>query len=166
MHLHDNPEAKKILWVLIIIVIIVFVFLSLSGGQQSKPNQSTQIDPRACAINFVSTFIFNVPSKTSQTTVARALLTQFLDQYKNLTNCMTLGITDYSITSIGKVTDTGKDFTVPATFDVLPRFKDQTQWGLSSGTTWDGDWVRGESVTLGIMDSSTTTSKSYRLVLQ
>jgi hypothetical protein len=153
-------QVKKKTYIMIaVLVVIIFVFI---GGYLLEK----KADEHACAINFVATFDFNVVIGTPESQVARTLLTQLLDQYKSMPRCYTLGITDYSITSVGTPTAVQKDFTVPATFDVIPLSKSQTLWGVAS-TTWDGDWIRGESVTLGIQDVSTTTAtKSYRLVLQ
>ena len=97
--------------------------------------------------------------------VARTLLTQLLEQYKSMSNCYTLGVKDYTIQSVGGAKFVGKDFTVPATFDVIPLSKDKTLWNIAS-TTQDGDWIRGEHPNLGIQNVSTTTLQSYRLVLQ
>jgi hypothetical protein len=161
MHIHDNPQAKKILWILFFAVLIVFFILGTNEWQ----SRSKTADAHACAINFLNTFVFNASTSTTPTAIAHTLLEQLLDAYKNVPDCPTLGITNYSITSVGKATFTSKDFSVPATFDVVPLSKDKTLWAMAS-TTWDGAWIRGEKVTLGIQNVSTTTLQSYRLVLK
>lgn len=155
---------KKKIWILAAIVVVIFILIGVYDVEHPK-SQAVDLS-HACAINFLQTFIFDVPIGTAQTTVASELLTQLLNQYESMPQCYTLGITDYSITSIGKPSQVQKDFTIPVTFDVVPLSPSQTVWAMAS-TTWDGAWVRGERVTLGITDTSTTTAtKSYRLVLQ
>ena len=156
-------EKKKIFWALGIIIVIVIIVFGINEWQL-KTKQSVDAS-HACAINFMQTFVFNVATSTSPSMVARTLLTQLLEQYKSMSNCYTLGVKDYTIQSVGKAKFVGKDFTVPATFDVIPLSKDKTLWNIAS-TTEDGDWIRGEHPTLGIQNISTTTLESYRLVLQ
>ena len=158
----NNIETKKIIWAIGTIIVVLLIVFGINEWK-SKFGQVASTHP--CAINFLNTFVFNVATGTPETTIAKSLVTQFLDEYKNTPDCETLGIKDYSITSFGKATQVKKDFTVPVVFDVIPVSKEQTLWAMAS-TTWDGDWIRGEHVTLGIQNVSTTSAQAYRLVLQ
>ncbi len=157
----ENIQTKKIIWAVGVIVVLVLIAFGVNYWEsQANP----QADAHPCAINFVQTFVFNVATSTPQSTIARELLTQLLNEYKRVTGCPTLGMTDYSITSIGKPTQVKNDFTIPVSFDIVPLSKSQTVWAIAS-TTWDGIWIRGERANLGIQKVSTTTLPAYRLVL-
>ena len=160
-HLHDNPEAKKIIWIVVFVLVAIFVFFGINDWQKKNvPNA------HPCVIDFAKTFMYGASTSTSQRVIATTLLSQLLEQYKVTPDCPTLGITDYQITAIGKPVQVKTDFTVSTTFDVVPQSKDKTLWAMAS-TTWDGNWIRGEHVNLGITNVSTTTkSQSYRLVVQ
>ena len=161
LHIHDNPEAKKIVWSLVFILVVVLVFLGISDWQKKS-----QEALHPCVIDFAKTFVYGASTSTPERVIAQTLLSQLLEQYKATPDCPTLGINDYQITAIGKPVQVKTDFTVSAVFDVVPQSKDKTLWAMAS-TTWDGDWIRGEHVNLGITNSSTTTkSESYRLVVQ
>ena len=157
-------QNKKILWIVGIIIVVAIIVFGVNYWQ-SKSEQA-QANQHPCAINFLSTLVYNLSASTTPSAVGKILLTQLLEQFKGMTACDTLGIKDYKIDSVGKEKFVQKDFTIPAVFDVLPNSKDKTLWATSSAN-WQGDWVRGYAMTLGIQNlSTTTTSESYRLVLQ
>jgi len=159
----EQIQTKKIMWVGGIIVVIALVIFGINYWQ-SKSEQA-QVNAHPCVANILATYVFNVPTSTSPTEIGHTLLSQLLDQYKGMTNCDTIGIKDYKIDSVGTATFVEKDFTIPSVFDVEPISKSQTEWATSSAS-WQGDWVRGYAFRLGIQNTSTTTSQSFRLVLQ
>ena len=155
----ENIQTKKIIWTTSVIVVVVIAAFGLNYWK------SKLVDAHPCAVNFLATFAFNATTTTPEATIAKTLLTQLLDQYKNMQGCPTMGITDYSIDSVGKAAQVKTDFTIPVTFDILPQSETATLWGTSE-TKKDGNWIRGKVMTLGIQNVSTTTaSQSWRLVL-
>ncbi len=157
--MEDHMKQK----ILILAAVVVLIFIGL-GIYDWQSNKGTVADAHPCVVDFTKTFVYENATAT-QATTAKDLLTQLLNQYKVTPDCPTMGISDYSITSIGKPTQVKKDFTIPVTFDILPQSETATLWNTSE-THKDGTWIRGKQMTLGITNLSTTTTlQLYRLVL-
>ncbi len=116
-------NTKKIIW---IAAIVLGVFVAIFGIDRWQSQWDSYKHP--CAIDFLQTFLLNVATSTPPTTVARTLLTQLLTQYEKVPYCSTLGIINYSITSVGSATFVQKDFKVPLRVDVLIFSESQMLW--------------------------------------
>lgn len=163
-----SPENKKWIWAAGILVVIVLLVI---GANEWKSHAQANAEALAhpCAINFLVTFLYNVSASTTKESVAKTLLTQYLDAYEHVPLCPTEGIKDYTITSVAPAVNVNSDFTDKVTFDISPASTTATVWTTGTSTRWDGDWIRGHDATLGIQhiitSTSTNATSTYRLVI-
>ena len=121
-----EDHIKQKILILAALVIIVFVGFWIYDSQESKSVES-QAALHPCAINFLSTFVENATT-TNKETIATTLIDQLLSAYEQIPNCPALGISDYSVTSVGNIKNVQGDFTADTVFNILPISKSQTAW--------------------------------------
>ncbi len=158
-----EDHIKQKILVLAVLVVIVFVGFWIYDSQGPKPAQSQTDSEHACAVNFLSTFLNNATT-TNKQVIAKTLLSQLLSAYEQIPNCPALDLSDYAITSVSNIKNVQGDFTADAVFNVLPISKSQTAWTTAS-TTWNGNWIDGRYMHLGIHATVGATSTSYWLVV-
>lgn len=150
---------------IIIIIVSLLVLGAIAYGLSVKFEKKKVVaDP--CGVDLRAAFLNDVPFSMTETEVATTILTQYLEALKKMPACPSVGITDYSIISVGNIREVKGDFMADVKFDYKPISITENTL-KSAETRVDGGWIRDKQAGLGIIRSSGTgtTTVSYRLAI-
>jgi len=156
--------SKKILIALIVIVVAATVYsLITNSSPDTNPTDQVSSMQEKCAIEITSLILEDKDNQyETPEEITRAMFDHYFSFYKQIPECPTDALEDYSLTDVGEITiipELPKAFTAEITFDLKPLSMEEAMW-KSPEATVDGDWIRGKKGILSIRTTVATSSSA------